>query len=614
MAQRIIGLDIGSWSVKAMVMQSSLRRMSLVELREHHVPTDAFGAPLPGELGASIRALLAGIDADAIVAGVPGVQVLLREVELPFTEEKSIAPVLAFRLDGLLPRPVETMVYDWHMLRKGPEGSLLLCPAADKIWLEHWLAEVRSGGADPRQLTLSMLAIENLSPHLDLPLEDGTVAFVDLGHRATQLSLVRHGRVEAVRAISRGGHQVTQAIAKALGIAYHDAERAKHEDLRIDSMPGGIPGEPHRGSGQLTEDEQSRVARAAVSALEPLLREVKMSLDSLARRGERPSRIVLMGGTSRIAGLDRLVEDYLGVEVAAPILKGIVWNDIMADERVKEVGLPAAALALEYVADATPHRINLRRGDMGSLSDFSAIRARAGWIAAFLAIVLVVFFARKVMRISTLEGHEEQLAARLDEYAEDVLGSKTDPEIPIADRFVEVVDTVTSRPESETEQVYPQMTAFKVFFEVTRIQKAVNDEARPANDAGDEPLEEDEDGLPIPPKPKPEDAAPATPPTAADKHMIELNSFSADAKTATTGAATISGSGFDIVTIEKFAGRLKQFPCFKKVDRQETKKTNNPNRPGWTDFTIKIDIKCDLQGESEVVRAEGARGATAAEE
>jgi len=433
------------------------------------------------------------------------------------------------------------------------------------------------------------------------------VAFVDLGHRATQISMVRHGKVEAVRAISRGGHQVTQAIAKALGIAYHDAERVKHEELRLDLTAG----QPHRGSGQLGEDEQHRVARAAVSAIEPLLREVKMSIDALGKRGERPRRIVLMGGTSRIIGLDRLVEEYLGVEVAQPVLKGIVWNDLMANERVKEVGLPAAALALEYVADATPHRINLRRGDMGSLSDFSAIRARAGWIAAFLALVLVVFFARKVMRISTLEGHEEQLAVRLDEYAEDVLGKKTDPEIPIADRFAEVFETVTSRPESETEQVYPQMTAFKVFFEVTRIQKAVNDEAQPASDGGDEPLEEDEDGLPIPPKPNPEAAAPAAPPTAADKHMVELNAFSADVKTPTTGAATISGSGFDIVTIEKFAGRLKQFPCFKKVDRQETKKTNNPNRPGWTDFTIKIDIKCDLQGEPEVVRAEGARGAAA---
>ena len=77
MAQRIIGLDIGSWSIKAMVLESSLRRMSFMEMREHHLPVDAHGMPLPGELPAAIRAVLKGIDVDVLAAGVPGVQVPL---------------------------------------------------------------------------------------------------------------------------------------------------------------------------------------------------------------------------------------------------------------------------------------------------------------------------------------------------------------------------------------------------------------------------------------------------------------------------------------------------------------------------------------------------------
>lgn len=607
MAQKIIGLDVGSWSIKAMVMQSSLRRMSLLELREHHVPTDAFGVPLPGELPSSLKAVMAGLDADAIVAGVPGVQVLLREIELPFSDEKSVAPVLAFRLDGLLPRPVDTMVYDWHVLRKGPDGAHLLCPAADKVWLEQWTAQLRAGGADPRQLSLSMLAIENLAEHLDLPIDDSAVAVVDLGHRSTQVSLLRNGRVEAVRALSRGGHQITQAIARAMGVPYPDAERMKHEDLRVD-------GEAHPGSGLLGPADQAALLRAAAAPIETLLREVKLTIDALGalgRRGERPSRVILIGGTARLSGLPRLFEEQLGLEVESPRLKGIVWSELIADHRVREIGLPATALALEHVADATPHRVNLRRGDLGSLSDFSAIRARAGWIGAFLALILVVFFARKMMRISTLEGHEQQLAERLDDYASRVLNEKPDTTLTVPQRFADVAATVLAKPESETEQVYPQMTAFNMFFEVTRLQRQVNEEAQPQAGQGDDEPEEDEDGLPIPPKPAPEAKAPTS---AAEKKMIELNSFSSDVKTPTTGAVTISGSGFDIVTIEKFATRLRQHACFKKVDRQETKKTNNPNRPGWTDFTIKIDVKCDIPSEAEVGRAESGRAAGGGED
>lgn len=598
MAQKVIGLDIGSWSIKVMVLQSSLRKMAVTELREHHVPTDAFGSPLPGELGPSIRAALADLDYDAVVAGVPGLQVLLREVELPFADDKSVAPVLPFRLDGLLPRPVDTMVYDWHVLKKTPEGATILCPAADKTWLESWLSEVRSSGVEPRQLTLSMLAMENLAAHLDLGAADDGVAFVDLGHRSTQVSVLRAGKLESVRAISRGGHQITQAIARALEIAYPDAERLKHTALTLDPNDTGAP--PGLDAGQ-----RRAMVKAAVGALEPLLRELKMTLDALATRGTRPSKIVALGGTARLDGLMSVLEEYLGLPVEGPRLQGVAWSEVLADERVVEVGLPATALALEYVADQALHRVNLRR-DLGSVSDFSALRARAGWIAAFVALLLVLFFARKIMRISTLSDHEQQLAVRLDEYAEEVLGAKTDPTLPVMDRFDDVVGTVLAKPEDETDQVYPQMTAFKIFFEVTRVQRAVNDEGEPP--PPEEEHEEDEDGNPLPPKPKTVETPVKT---AAEKQMVELNSFAADIKGPTTAAATISGSGFDIVTIEKFAERLRQYACFKKVDRQETKKTNNPNRPGWTDFTIKIDVKCELAGDNEPGRGEAARGAAA---
>ncbi|MBL8784853.1 MAG: pilus assembly protein PilM [Deltaproteobacteria bacterium] len=592
MAQRIIGLDIGSWSIKAMVMESSLRRVNLVELREHHIPADAFGQPLADGLGAAIRAVLSGVDADVIVAGIPGVQVLTRELALPFSDEKRVGPILGFQLESLLPRPLETMVYDWHVLRKTAEGASLLCPAADKVWLEDWLTQVRTGGADPRQLTLGSIAIENLVPHLDMGVEEGgverVVAVIDLGHRSSEVTLLRGGKLEGIRALSRGGHQVTQALARQLQIAYADAEHLKHEGLRLDGeVPDGVDELEHR-----------RHVKIAVSALEPILRELKMTLDAMVSRlgvGVRLNGVVLTGGMSRLAGIDDIIARMLDVPVVRGRMKGPIWEAIAGQGAVCEIGLVASALALEYVADGE-HRVNLRRdGDGGMGSDFGALRAKAGWIGAFLAILLAIFMARKVMRVSTLEAHEEQLAKRLEDYADKVLGEKLDMEVETKVRFDQVVETVTNPPGSETDQVYPTMTAFKIFYEVTKIQKALNDEAAkaaaPAEDPGAD--EEDEGGLP---KPKP--AAPAVDAggaaaSAADKKQIELNTFAADMKAANSAGATIAGSGFDIVTIENFASRLKQYPCFKKVDRQETKKTNNPNRPGWTDFTIKLEVKCD---------------------
>ncbi len=625
MAQRIIGLDIGSWSIKAMVMESSLRRMSFVELRQHHLPVDAYGMPLPGELGPAIKAVLARLDVDVLTVGVPGVQVLLRELNLPFSDEKRVAPILGFQLESLLPRPLETMVYDWHVLKKTPDGAQLLCPAADKQWLEQWLTEVRTGGTEPRHLTLSALAMGNLAPHLDLSeAGDKPIAVIDLGHRTTQVTMLKNGEVEAIRALSRGGHQVTQAIAKALGVAYADAEHIKHLELDLSGeTPAGV-----------TPQEHARRVKVALQALEPILRELKMTVDAMTaaklRQGSgagfgasaaaaaaaSPTAgtamveaagnltglggVILCGGMSRLPGMAALIEQLLDAPVFSVKPKGPLWETVAQTPGLMDVGLAASALALEHMRDSDPHRVNLRRGDMSLVSDYGALRARAGWIAAFLAILLVIFFVRKVMRVSTLEEQQAQLAARLDEYGDNTLGEKPDPELEVKARFETVLDLVTSPPGSETDEVYPSITAFKVFYEISRIQKALNDDAdrtAAAKSGGgtggkdfEEP-EEDELGLPKPPT---EPVPAAAPEPVADKKQVELNSFAADLKTANSGSATLAGSAFDIVTVENFVTKLKEFGCFKKVERQETKKTSNANHPNWTDFTIKIEVKCDL--------------------
>lgn len=617
MAQRIIGLDIGSWSIKAMVMESSLRRVSFVDLREHHLPVDAHGMPLPGELSAAVRAVLAGLDVDVLTIGVPGVQVLLRELTLPFGDDKRVSPVLGFQLESLLPRPIETMVYDWHVLEKGPDGAQLLCAAADKEWFEGWLAELREGGAEPRHLTLSTLAIDNLTPHIEVPqASEGPVAVIDLGHRSTQVTLLEGGKVKAIRALARGGHQVTQALARTLGLAYADAEHIKHHELDLSgALPPGVDADEHA----------HRIAIAA-RALEPILRELKMTVAALTRNREqgaitadtRLAGVVLCGGMSRLPGIAVLIERLLAAPMIDIGLVGPIWERLAVGEgpegprasgaELTDVGLVPAALALEHVRDSDPHRINIRHGSMALSSDFGALRARAGLIAAFIALLLVIFFVRKAIRVSTLSDQEELLAARLDEYEEQTLGTKPDHEIDTKLRFEMVRDMVLTPPGSETDEVYPTMTAFNIFYEATRIQKVFNDEAARVaaeNAAGDE--EEPEAS-----EPGDEEEGEKSEP---EKHQVELSLFSADLKSAQTGQAKLVGVAYDIVTVEAFVDKLGEHPCFEKVDQQDAPKNSNPEHPGWESFQLKITVKCEQPpSTSGAVKAGGAVADTAGEE
>ncbi len=581
MAQRILGLDIGSWSIKAVVVESSLRKVSVTRFRERHLPVDASGNSLAGELPAALRTLMQGLEADLVVTAIPGVQVLSREVELPFADAKRIAPVLGFQLESQLPRPLDTVVYDWHMVRKNEDGtSVLMCPAADRAWLDAWLGELRAGNADPRTVTLSSLAMENLSPHMAG--QAGTRIILDLGHRSTQLTLLKKGRFETFRALSRGGHHATLGLARTLGLAYADAEHIKHVGVRLD-------GEPADG---VDEREHVRRARAVMQALEPLLRDIKLTIDGFRARVGEIGDVVLIGGGARLLGIDQVLERMLEVPVVHAELTGPMWEGLAAGGE-RGTAMVATAIALEHVADAAPHRVNLRRGDLAYASDLGALRARATWTIAFLVAITAVYFVRKAMRIGTLEDHQAALVERLEKHASTVLketlgGDSSDP----AGQFTSMSKLVTTPLENETDQVYPSMTAFSAFYEVTRIMKTLNDRAMP--DIDDDPE-------------NPEPKKPAPSPT--ELKQVELGTFVADTK-----SITLSGSGFDIVTIEDFVSslkyadynpklknvdKLKEHKCFKKVERLEAKKSASAARPGWTDFTIKIEVKCDRVGEPQ---------------
>ena len=61
MAQTIIGLDIGSWAVKAVVLESTLRKTQLAGFHSHHVPADTTGGALEGEVNELAHTMWAGI-------------------------------------------------------------------------------------------------------------------------------------------------------------------------------------------------------------------------------------------------------------------------------------------------------------------------------------------------------------------------------------------------------------------------------------------------------------------------------------------------------------------------------------------------------------------------
>src|SRR5437762_1837655 len=119
-ARRHIGLDIGSTAIRAAEVSTSGGKPRLVRVAQ--VPTPA-GAVASGEIrdpdqvSDAIRELWrsARFRSKDVMLGVGNQRVVVREVTLPWLEEKELRQSLPFQVQEFVPIPVDDAVLDYHV-------------------------------------------------------------------------------------------------------------------------------------------------------------------------------------------------------------------------------------------------------------------------------------------------------------------------------------------------------------------------------------------------------------------------------------------------------------------------------------------------------------------
>lgn len=562
MAQTVIGLDIGSWSIKAAIFDSTLRSFTLVDVIEHRVPRTPDGTPVDTELSDLVRATLRTVDDyDALATSIAGGRVLSRELELPFSDERRIRSVLGFQLEGKLPGDLDSLVYDYSLIEEDEERARLFCPAVDREWLVGMLEQLKEGEADPRVVTLATLGYGRLLSHLNSDPEE-TVALVDIGHEETTVAVVSQGVVQSTRSIGRGGHQITLALADQLELDYGEAERIKHQAVRLDGAQAADP----------TDGMSERYNQIVREALAPTLRDIRLTLHAHGQRSQEGiDRVYLFGGTCRLAGIEDIVARDLELPIQIPVISRQPWSQLAMDPQA-QVSIPAAVgLGLRLVDEAGGESLNFRQGDLAFESDFKALRDRAGFLLVVAFLLLCGYFGRQILELQALEAHHAQLTSALEDFSETVLGERRDSFDFVKKRLLKPVA-------KQDDAIFPEASAFRSFYDVTTVQNTVNN--IPAKE--EEPDEGSED------------------PDNAEKksgYEVELKQIRADLK-----ALFIKGEANDIEAVEAFTGELKKNPCFNKVETNDTTRISFGDRQDWLRFQLKVEVDCT---EPEVEKNEG---------
>ncbi len=407
---RILGIDLGSYSAKAVLVESTMRS---VQLR-------GYRAVRRGE-GTAIEALRAALEplfppdapaADQVMVCLPGPSLVSHSLTLPFTDTKQIDAALPFEVESQLPFDLSEAVFDYQVVGREDQKSALLVGVVRKEELRRLLEDLKQLELDPRVVTHPAVAYRNLilaSPELFHTHPDTSpFAIVDIGHERTTVTVVTSsGAIEFARTFVGGGQDLTRTIATEFSISAAEAEQWKETQ--------GAVGPAVKGQGA------ERAAKALLLGLQPVLRELRATLKGFTARTRRNvTETYLAGGTSKLLGLDEQLSQSLGIPATLLKLPGEVAEVIPAAEQ-----LPAAlaySLALRKPGSSKSNILNLRRGEFAFRGDFDYARQKIAGLAAYAAIFLLLLIVSGVVRNSVLAQREKDVDGVLCQITQRVLG------------------------------------------------------------------------------------------------------------------------------------------------------------------------------------------------
>lgn len=414
----VIGVDLGSHTVKLAVMEQRLGKVQVQDYRLRTVVSEGDQATL-GERLAALAELIAELRPDentAFAVGMPGTRVSVRLVTLPFADKERIAQTLPFELERFVPFDPEDFILDWRLVDLPKEGTHVLCALAHRDEVASTLGGLSAAGVDPKHLVLDADVLGTFSDA-----SDRVQAIIDVGHNRTLICVTRGDEVLAIRAISRGGADLTEALVEGLKLSRSHAEGQKHvASLRAASVVAEWESDEvtdARSDPSLGGAHPGRVSATnlLLKALQPWLSSLRVTLIALEDELQLGlDEVLLTGGGSSLDGLPQMLSNDLGVPV----------RRLQLGDEAEAAGDPgryalAHALALRAAGVSGGRELHFRKGEFAFKGDLAVLRS----VFSLAAVAMLVFcvagtglFAWKLVQYnSEIEAAELGLAQTVKE-------------------------------------------------------------------------------------------------------------------------------------------------------------------------------------------------------
>ena len=260
MSKRIIGLDIGSSSIKIVELSRTLNAYRLENFLYKELTFEE-GRSHNEVISSTLRSLVEenAIKEETVVSSIPPQTAVLRNITVPFRDIKKIRQIIKYEIESDIPFPIDDMIVDFIVTnRESPDKTEVLVVAVNKNVIRDHLELLNDCGLDPYKIDINSFALCNSFATLQYQ-DSGSysafdpkslfhfwkkdqehegpgdsIALIDIGASNTSINILKDGILKFTRCVPKGGFYITEAIMKELNMAYTEAEELKRSEEIID--------------------------------------------------------------------------------------------------------------------------------------------------------------------------------------------------------------------------------------------------------------------------------------------------------------------------------------------------------------------------------------------
>ncbi len=315
--QKLIGIDIGSSTVKVVVIKETpigarllgigLSEISAQEKEETKEETKK-------TISKALKDALSQIKISArnvtTIFSMPSL--FIKNINLPAMPLEELKESVKWEMEQNISFPIDTAALDFlvsgETIKSGTKILDIEVVASAAIDIKEHIQIYNENHLSIEAITIPSFCIWNVFQKSNQWKQENTIALIDIGAKNTKINIFSNNILRFNREIPFGGETITNMLAKELGVAVYEAE-----ELKISS---GL-------------SETSLHYSKLIEPLKQLAAQIDRSFGYYKAQFhiERIDRVILYGGSAKMINIDKFLSEELSifVEIGNP-LNGLLFE------------------------------------------------------------------------------------------------------------------------------------------------------------------------------------------------------------------------------------------------------------------------------------------------